>query len=196
MAVALTMGPWWAFVIRGVLAILFGVLAFALPRMALFTLVVLFGVYALAEGILNLAAGLQGEAPRRAPRWALVLAGVVSILAGFLAFVAPGLTALSLLYVIAAWSIVRGALEIAAAIALRKELEGEWLLAAGGVLSIGFGVVIAAFPGAGALALVLWIGAYAIVFGALLVAVGLKLRRRTRSTPPGDFHELAHGTTR
>jgi uncharacterized membrane protein HdeD (DUF308 family) len=197
MAVLLAVGPWWTFVVRGVLAILFGVLTFLMPGITLLTLVILFGVYAIGEGIFNIAAALQRTPAQRTParpqpRWVLLLAGVVSILAGLAAVLMPGITALSLLYLIAAWSIVRGVVEIVAAISLRKEIEGEWLFVLSGVLSVAFGLLLFTFPGAGALAVVLWIGAFAIVFGALLVALGVRLRSRTRTPRPGaGFQELA-----
>jgi uncharacterized membrane protein HdeD (DUF308 family) len=185
-------GPWWAFVVRGIAAVLFGILTFVLPAMALLTLVFLFGAYALVEGAFNIAAAVQRSEPRRQPTWVLVLEGCVSVLAGLLAFFLPGVTALSLLLLIAAWSIVTGVLEIAAAIRLRRQIKGEWLLGLSGALSVAFGVLMMAFPGAGALAVVLWIGAYAIVFGAVLIALGVKVRKWTRAgRPPAGFGELA-----
>lgn len=196
MPVVFAAGHWWAFVVRGVLAVLFGVLTFVVPAMALLTLVLLFAVYAIVEGAFNVAAAFH-EVTGARPRWWLLFAGAISVLAGVLAFWMPGLTALTLLYLIAAWAVVRGALEIAAAVRLRKEIQGEWLLAVAGVLSIVFGALVMAFPGAGALAVAVWIGAYAIVFGAILIGVGAKLRRRARTGPPGrEFRDLAHGMGR
>jgi uncharacterized membrane protein HdeD (DUF308 family) len=166
---------WWAIALRGVVSILFGVLALALPALSLAALILMFGAYALVEGIFNLIAAVRGgDASRR--RWVLVLEGLVSIGAGIVTMVMPGLTALVLAYVIAGWALVTGALEIAAAVGLRKEMRGEWALALSGVLSLIFGVLMAAAPAAGALALVLWIGAYSVVFGVLLLALALRLR--------------------
>ncbi len=186
-------GPWWAFVVRGVFGILFGLLTFVLPAIALLTLVVLFGAWAIVDGIFNVTAAMQPSPTGRQPWWVLLLAGAIGILAGLLAFFVPGLTALSLLYLIAAWMIVRGFLEIIAAVRLRKMIEREWLFIVGGALSIMVGLALMAFPGAGALAVVLWIGAYALVFGALLVGVGLKVRWSQRSgrRPAGGVQELA-----
>ncbi len=184
MAAEVAPGHWWAFVLRGIAGIVFGILTFALPGMALLTLVLLFGAYALVEGVLNVAGALRRTEPREKPTWMLLLEGAVSILAGLLAFFVPGLTALSLLFVIAGWSVVKGVLEIAAAIRLRHRIEREWLLALSGILSAVFGVLLFVFPGAGALTVVLWIGAYAVVFGALLIALGIKLRNRARSERP------------
>src|SRR5262249_6350358 len=116
--------------------------------------------------------------------WWLLIEGLVSVAAGLVAFFMPRLTALTLVYVIAAWAIITGVLEIAAAIRLRKTISNEWWLVLSGVLSIVFGGVITAFPGAGALALVFWIGAYALVFGAMWLALALRLRR----LPPRRGH--------
>ena len=166
---------WWAFVVRGVVGIIFGVLTFVWPGLTVAALIILFGAYALVEGIVNVVSAIRGVGAK--PGWLLAIEGLVSIAAGVVTFAWPGLTALVLAYVIAGWAIVTGALEIAAAIRLRQRIKGEWALVVGGILSILFGLLMAAAPAAGALALVLWIGAYAVVFGALLVAVGLRLRR-------------------
>jgi uncharacterized membrane protein HdeD (DUF308 family) len=114
----------------------------------------------------------------------LLLQGLVGVAAGVVTLLWPGITALALLYVIAAWALITGALAVAAAIRLRKAITGEWLLALSGIASIGLGVVLILFPGAGALAVVLWIGAYAFVSGALLIALGLRLRSWGRTSSP------------
>ncbi len=166
---------WWALAIRGVLAVLFGIATFFLPGLTLATLVFLFGAYAIVEGVFNLIAAVRGRGSEQ-PWWALVIEGLVSIAAGIVTFALPGLTTLVLLYVIAAWAVVTGVFEIVAAIRLRARIENEWWLALSGVLSIAFGVLMMIAPGAGALALVLWIGAYAVVFGAMLLALAFRLR--------------------
>ena len=167
---------WWILALQGLLAMLFGVLAFVLPKMTLLTLVFLFGAYALANGVLAL--GHAFSSPKGYPRFgALIASGLISIAAGVLAFVWPGITALSLVLIIAAWAIVNGIFEIAMAVRLRRVLNREWMLALAGVLSILLGVVIAFRPAAGALALLWWIGGVAIVFGVLLLALGFRLRR-------------------
>jgi len=167
---------WWAVALRGIAAIVFGVLTFVLPGITVAALVLLFGAYAIVEGVFNVVAAVRGRRGEE-PWWTLLLEGLVSIAAGVVAFAWPGLTALVLLYVIAAWAVITGVVEIVAAVRLRKEITGEWWLALSGALSVLFGVVLMIAPGAGALALVLWIGAYAIVFGVLLLGLALRLRR-------------------
>ncbi len=165
---------WWAIALRGVAAIVFGVLALLLPATTLAGLILLFGAYALIEGIFSVIAAMRGQAG--AARWMLLLEGLVSIAAGLVTFFWPGLTALVLLYVIAAWALVAGVLEIVVAVGLRKKIRGEWWLALSGILSVVAGGLMMWAPGAGALALVLWIGAFAVVFGVLLIGLALRLR--------------------
>lgn len=173
---------WWPYVLRGAAAVLFGVLAIAMPGMALLTLVLLFGAYALVDGVLSLIAAIGGtRSPRQHPRWALVVMGVVSIAAGLVAMLMPGITALALLFVIAGWAVAMGVMEIIAGARLSGRGVGAWALVASGVLSVVLGVMLALFPGAGALGLVLLIGVYAIIFGVLLIVQGLQLRRRLRA---------------
>jgi uncharacterized membrane protein HdeD (DUF308 family) len=183
----LLVGNWWAFVLRGVLAVLFGLLTFFRPGISLLALVYVFGFYALTEGIFNVIGAFRRTGPEQQPWWALLLEGIFSMIAGFLAFFLPGITAMALLWLIAAWAIATGAMEIAASIRLRKQIKGEWVLAVSGVLSIVFGALLLAFPGAGALTVVLWIGAYALVFGILLIALGIRLRQWARATLQRDM---------
>lgn len=183
-----TAGSGWPYILRGAAAILFGILAVMVPGIALLTLIFLFGVYALSDGIFNLAAALSYRGVARLqPRWVLLVKAIVSIAAGLVALLAPGITSVALLYVIAAWAIVTGVMEIAAAIALRRQMVGEWLLGLGGLLSVVVGVLLALYPGAGALGLLLWIAAYAVVFGVIEVSHGLmisdRLRHLERSAP-------------
>jgi uncharacterized membrane protein HdeD (DUF308 family) len=167
----------WALVLRGLVALLFGIVTFVWPEVSLTALVFLFGAYALADGLFTAVAAFRAPEGYRY-WWALLLEGVFGVAAGVLAFVWPGITALVLLYLIAAWAVVTGVFEIAAAVRLRRLISGEWLLALGGVLSVLFGVMLMAWPGAGALAVLWLIGAYAILFGALLMALGFRLRGR------------------
>jgi uncharacterized membrane protein HdeD (DUF308 family) len=173
MFVAMT--NWWALVLRGVVAILFGVMTFIWPQITLATLVLLFGAYAIVDGVFAIVAGVR--APREFTRWwVLLIEGILSVIAGVIAFAIPGITALFLLGLIAAWAIITGVIEIVAAVQLRKEIQGEWLLALGGITSILFGVLLLLNPAAGALAVLWLIGIYAILFGIILVLLGFKLR--------------------
>src|SRR5215212_2986603 len=166
---------WWVLAIRGVAAILFGIGAFLWPGLTLAVLVLLFGAYALVDGIFAVIAGITGRAEQKR-WWMMILEGLAGIVIGVLTFLWPGITALVLLYFIAAWSIVTGAFEVAAAIRLRKEIEGEWMLALAGIASVIFGILLLVLPGPGALALIWLIGSYAIVFGILMLVLAFRLR--------------------
>lgn len=179
-------GSWWTFVLRGIFAILFGLLTWFLPGIALLTLVFLFGFYAIADGVFNVAAAFSRHraAERRPPWWALLIQGILGLAAGCLAFLIPGITALALLYLIAAWAIVTGVMAIVAAVHLRKQVTGEWVMVLSGALSIVFGALLFAFPGPGIFAVLIWIGAYAVVLGAMLIALGIRLRKLARELDP------------
>jgi uncharacterized membrane protein HdeD (DUF308 family) len=163
---------WWVLALRGALAVLFGLFAFFIPGITLLTLVLLFGAYVLLDGIFDLVAATRSPSHH----WALVLEGIVGIIAGILTFLWPGITAMVLLYLIAFWAIFTGVLEIIAGIRLRQVLSDEIWLILMGVLSLLFGLFILIFPGAGALAVVYWIGAYALLFGIMLLALAFRLR--------------------
>ena len=166
---------WWLLALRGLVAVLFGVLAFVWPGATLITLVWLFGAFALVNGLLSLI--LAAKAPKGYPRiGSLILGGLLGILAGLLTFVMPGITALGLLMLIAAWAIVTGIMEVVAAIRLRKIIANEWLLILAGIASVAFGVILFLQPAAGALALIWWIGAWALVFGILLIVLAFRMR--------------------
>ena len=166
---------WWLILLRGLCAIVFGALAFAWPGITLVTLVLLYGAFALVDGLFAIAAAIMGGAP--APRWWLAVIGLLGISAGIVTFAWPGMTTLLLLMFIAFWAIATGVMQIIGAIRLRKEIDNELFLILGGILSVVFGIVMLAQPGAGALALVFVIGGYAIVYGVLLVAFSLRLHR-------------------
>jgi uncharacterized membrane protein HdeD (DUF308 family) len=169
---------WWALALRGLFAVLFGLAALFWPGITLAALILLFGAYALVDGVFAIVAAVR--AAEQHGRWGLLLLeGIFGILVGLLTFVWPGLTALVLLYFIAAWALVTGVFEIVAAVRLRREIEGEWALILGGVISVIFGVLLVVLPAAGLLALVWLIGVYALVFGILLIILSFRLRRQT-----------------
>jgi uncharacterized membrane protein HdeD (DUF308 family) len=167
---------WWALLVRGIAALLFGILAIARPGAGLVALVFVWGVYAVVDGVFELV--VAARRGRRGARWGwYFLEGLLSIAAGVAAFAWPAITAMVLAMIIGLWALLTGIAEIVAAIELRKVVSGEWLLAASGLLSIVFGGLVFAFPMSGALSLVWLIGAYAILFGALLVALAFRIKR-------------------
>jgi uncharacterized membrane protein HdeD (DUF308 family) len=166
---------WWAVLIRGIVAVLFGLLALFVPGLTLRVLIALFGAYVLVDGIFAIIAAVRAIEQRRS-FGLLLFEGVVSIIAGVLTFFYPGLTALVLLYFIAAWAIITGIAEIVQAVEMRRVIRNEWLLILGGVASVLFGILLILFPGTGALTLVWLIGIYAIIFGGALIGLSLRLR--------------------
>jgi uncharacterized membrane protein HdeD (DUF308 family) len=168
---------WWLLLLRGVASIVFGLLAFIWPGLTLVALIFLWGAYAIVDGGITLWAAISGRGAEIAPRWWLIIVGIVGLLAGLVAFASPGLTALVLLMFIAAWAIVIGVMEIWGAVQLRKEIEGEWWLILSGLLSIAFGILLIAQPGSGALALVWVIGSFAILHGCMLIALAFRLKQ-------------------
>ena len=166
---------WWLVLLRGIAAILFGLLTIMWPGLSLLTFVLLFGVFALFDGGLALGAAIMGGSAE--PRWWLALVGLLGIAAGALALLWPGITGLVLLIFIAAWAITAGVFEVMGAIKLRKEIEGEWWLITTGILSVLFGFLILLFPGAGALSIAFIIGWFAILYGALLVGLSWRLKK-------------------
>jgi uncharacterized membrane protein HdeD (DUF308 family) len=166
---------WWVPVIRGIAAIVFGVIAFAYPGLTLATLVIFFGAWVLIDGVFRAAGAIAGRTSD--PEWGFhLIIGIVGIIIGFLTFHAPLITALALIIYIAAWALMIGATEIALAIKLRREIKGEWFLILMGLASILFAVLILWNPAPGALALLWLIASYAIVFGILGVIFGFRLR--------------------
>jgi uncharacterized membrane protein HdeD (DUF308 family) len=168
---------WWLLLLRGLVAIAFGVVAFVWPGLTLVALTLVWGAYALADGILALWAALAATGGETAKRWWLALGGVAGIVAGLVAFFYTGMTALVLLMFIAAWAIVIGVILIWGAIELHKILDDAWLIGLNGALAVAFGVLLVARPGAGALAVVWMIGWFAVVFGILHIALAFRLRR-------------------
>jgi len=168
---------WWLLALRGLCAVLFGILAFIWPGITLLGMVFMFGAYALVNGILSFV--VAARSPRGYPRFgSLIFEGILSVLAGVIAFVVPGITALALLALVAAWAIVTGIMEIVVAVRLRKVIRNEWLLILAGLASLAFGVLLFLRPAPGVLVLIWWIGAFALVFGVLLISLAFRLRKR------------------
>jgi len=166
---------WWLIAIRGIAAILFGLAAFVWPGLTLGLLVLLFAIYVLIDGVVSVVAFLRrpGQSP------SMLVGGIVSIVAGVVAIIFPGLAALSVVILIAAWAILTGVAEILLTFRLRERLTVELLWVLAGLASIVFGIVLIVFPAAGALALIWFIGAYALFIGVLLVILGFSLRAAT-----------------
>jgi uncharacterized membrane protein HdeD (DUF308 family) len=166
----------WGWVaLRGVLAILFGIVAFVWPGLTFLVLVIWFGAYAFVDGIFIIIAAIANRA-RNDRWWVLLLEGILGIVVGIITYLQPGITGTALILVIAAWAIVTGVLEVIAAIRLRQEIQGEFWLILSGVISVLAGILLFLFPDTGAIAVVWIIGAYALLFGVMLVVLALKLR--------------------
>jgi uncharacterized membrane protein HdeD (DUF308 family) len=164
---------WWVVALRGLAAIIFGILAFIWPGITLTVLILFYGAYAIVDGLLALYVAIRSGGQQRG---ALLLEGIIGIAAGLVAFLWPSITALALVYVIAAWAILTGVVEVIAAVRLRQVITNEWALILAGVLSVVFGLLLVMQPGAGALALVWLIGVYAVIFGLGLLAFAWRLR--------------------
>ncbi|MDB9331196.1 HdeD family acid-resistance protein [Nodularia spumigena CS-591/04] len=166
---------WWTVALRGAIAIIFGLAALFWPDITLTALIFIFAAFVLVSGVLLAIAAFR-DGLTHTHGWLMLLEGAIGIAVGIMAFIWPGITALVLLYLIAAWAIVTGVLEIIAAIQIRKEIQNEWLLAIAGIASVLFGVLLLVWPLAGALAILWIIGAYAIIFGILLLILAFRLR--------------------
>jgi uncharacterized membrane protein HdeD (DUF308 family) len=178
---ALLAQNWWAVALRGAFAILFGIIALVLPGVTLTALVLLFAAYMLVDGVFAIVAGVR--AARRHERWGLlVLEGIVDLVVGAVAVVAPLATVLAFVLLMAAWAIVTGAILTIAAFRLQVA-HGRWLMGLGGIVSLIWGALLLIWPIAGALVLTWWIGAYALLFGIALLALAFRLRRRHRELP-------------
>lgn len=166
---------WWLLLLRGVAAIVFGILALAWPGLTLLTLIFLYAAFALTDGVIAIIAAITGSAP--AGRWWLAIVGLIGVAVGALTFMLPGMTALILLYTMAGWAVATGVFQIIGAIRLRKEIDNEWLLILSGVISVLFGLGVMVHPGAGALALVWVIGTYAIIAGVTYIGLAFRLKK-------------------
>lgn len=169
---------WWVLALRGVAAILFALCAFLWPGVTLYALLVLFSVYAISDGLIAAVVGARSR------WWAEMVFGLLSVAAGIYTIMRPQVTAVALLLFIAAWAIMRGVMEIIAAIRLRKEISGEWFMILSGLLSIAFGTIMVMYPGAGALSLLWVISAYALAMGVLMLAFSFRLRGIGHHHPP------------
>lgn len=177
---------WWAMALRGAFGIVFGLIALLMPGVTIGALVLWFAAYMLADGIFAIVAGVRAAA--RQERWGgLILEGIVDLLAGAVAFLAPVATILAFVYISAAWAIVSGALMLAAVFRLRPT-HGKWLLALGGVVSVIWGVLLFLAPIPGAVVMTWWLGAYALIFGGALLVLAFQLR--------GHRHDAAGAAVR
>jgi uncharacterized membrane protein HdeD (DUF308 family) len=174
---------WWALALRGAAALVFGILAFLWPAITLTVLVWIFAAYMLVDGILAIIAGLRA-AQQHERWWPFAVEGVLDLLAGAVAFLWPGIAVLTLVYIIAFWAILSGVALLAAALRLHPS-HGKALLVLGGLLSLAWGVIFLFWPIAGAVAIAWWVGAYAILFGAVMLTFALRLRRRRQEIRPG-----------
>jgi uncharacterized membrane protein HdeD (DUF308 family) len=178
---------WWAVGLRGILGILFGLICLLTPGLAVEVFVILFAAYMLVDGVFAIAAGIK--AARNGERWGLlILEGIVDLAAGLVAVLWPAITLVALIWLIAIWAVVTGALMLAGAFSLNLD-HGRWWLALGGIASIIFGILLVIEPLIGAVVLTLWIGAYAIVFGIFLLILAFQLHskqeERARKAPAG-----------
>jgi len=181
---------WWVYAVRGIAAILFGVMALVWPGPTLAVLVLLFGAYALVDGIALLVALARGDVLARRHKWATGLMGVLGVGVSIVAFVWPGMTALTLLYLVAFWAVATGVLQVVAAIEFRREIDGEVFVALGGILSIVFGVLLVAFPGAGLVSLVWIVGFWAELFGFSSLGIAYRLHGIDRDLNGARVHSI------
>jgi len=180
-------GNWWILALRGLAGVAFGVAALLWPAVSERAIVVLYGTYAIVDGALAASTALRKRRAhgRRATLW---LEGLVGALAGIVAWVFPGMTTLTLAFVVASWAVITGIFELAAALRLREELEGEWLLSGAALASLAFGIALATRPSSGPLALLWVFGGYAIAFGLLVAALAVVLRVAHRASAPRGVH--------
>lgn len=166
---------WWVFLVRGLVAIAFGLVAFFYPVATLLTFILFYAVFSIVDGVFAVVSAVRGQEGMGA-RWWLALIGVLSVAAGLAAYFWPGLTALALLTLIGIWALVYGVVEIIGAIRLRKEIDNEWLLLVHGILAALFGLIVLVRPGAGALALIWLIASFALASGVVLIILSLRLK--------------------
>jgi uncharacterized membrane protein HdeD (DUF308 family) len=181
---------WWAFALRGIVAIALGLLAFVVPGPTLVALIAVFAAYAIFDGVIAIVAG--ASSPGR-PRWWIIFGGIAGIAIGVLTIISPGTTAIALVLLIGVWAIVTGVGEVVSAYTMRAVIDREWLLALSGVISVGFGVLLLVAPGSGVLAVLWLIGYYAIFAGVMYLAMAFRLRRlANRADAPAAGTASAH----
>jgi uncharacterized membrane protein HdeD (DUF308 family) len=173
---------WWLYLLRGIAAIIFGVLAFISPSATLLALVLVFGIYAFVDGVLAVIASFRMREVVN-QWWVVLLEGLAGIIVGVIALVYPQVTVFALLFLIAFWAIFTGIMEIIAAIRLRREISNEWALLLSGILSVVLGVILFAYPSSGAVGLIWAIGVYAIIFGVLMLYLAFRFRGIARQIP-------------
>jgi uncharacterized membrane protein HdeD (DUF308 family) len=172
--------------LRGLAAIALGIMSLFWPKATFLSIVLLFGIYALVDGVLALGLSVKGAVH---PRGAMIFRGLVGVAAGLITLLYPGLSGLAMIYVIAAWAVISGGIEMVMAISMRRRIQHEWLLGTEGVLSIIFGILLAMSPLAGAIVLGLWIGAFALVLGGILLSTAFRLRSREHERAPTPIGE-------
>ena len=173
-----------ALLVLTVVAIVIGIFALARPNITLLALITLFGVYAMADGLFAVVAALRGV--RTNDKWGwMLIEGIVGVAIGVYVLINPGIGALALTWLVAAWALITGLLEIFAGAGIRRIVSGEWLLFLAGALSVVLAIIIFANPGIGMALLVAWVGAYAIISGIVLLGVAFRVRRWSRAHPRG-----------
>lgn len=173
---------WWAFVIRGILAVLFGLIALFQPGVTMLSLVLLFAAYAISDGVFAIVSAVR--AAKAHERWGLlVLEGVVDIIAGVAAVALPGLTVVVFVTLLAVWALLTGGLMLVAGFKLDPD-HGRWWMVLGGVVSMLYGVLLLIAPLIGAVVLTWWIGAYALIFGVAMLVMAFRLRSKVESLMP------------
>jgi uncharacterized membrane protein HdeD (DUF308 family) len=176
---------WWAVALRGLFAILFGIVSFAMPGAAMLALALIFGAYSIADGIFNIVLAVRGA--RKHERWGLFLVnGLLGILIGIIAAIWPGITVLAFVFMVGAWALLSGGLMFGAALGM-KISHGRWWLVFGAIISMIYGLLLFASPLIGALVFTWWVGAYALVFGVTLIVLASRLRRHRGERIPGAF---------
>lgn len=184
---------WWIYAVRGIAAILFGIMALVWPAPTLAVLVLLFGAYAFVDGVALLVALARGDVLARAHKWTTGIMGVFGIVVAIATLLWPGITALTLLYLVAFWAITMGVLQIMAAIEFRREINGEFFVVLGGILSIVFGVLLVASPGTGLLSLVWIVGLWAELFGFSSLGLAYRLHGIDRDlNHSAKLHGVSH----